>query len=162
MPYTIQQVAEITGLPASTLRFYEAEGLLPPVDRNKANRRVYSDAAMDWLSIVTCLKNTGMPILEIRRFVELCRQGDATLTERYRIVQAHRQATQARIAQLQNELEHINAKVAYYQAACEAGTEAALKKSAKTASPQSTDKNFCGFPQGLPQNLPQALPDRRK
>ena len=150
MLYTIQQVAQITGLPASTLRFYEAEGLLPPVERNKANRRIYGDASMEWLSIVTCLKNTGMPIQEIRRFVGLCRQGDATLTERYRIVLAHRQATEARIAQLQKELEHINAKVAYYRTACDAGTEAALPKNRRTGSGCWNAESLCTVPQSLP------------
>ena len=145
MTYTIQRVAEMTGLPASTLRYYEAEGLLPPVDRNSANRRVYDDSAMDWLSIVTCLKNTGMPIQEIRRFVTLCQQGDATLSERYRIVLAHRQATEARIAQLQKELQHINYKVAYYRAACNAGTEAELKKNAATCDGRFDAASLCAL-----------------
>ena len=152
MPYTIQQVAEITGLPASTLRYYEAEGVLPPIDRNNANRRIYGDAAMDWLSLVTCLKNTGMPIQEIRRFVALCRQGDSTLAERYRIVLTHRQATQARIAQLQKELEHINYKVAYYRTACEAGTEAVLKKRLPTDATRFGDDCLCALPQAMPDN----------
>lgn len=120
MQYTIREVSSLTGLPASTLRYYENEHLLSPVRRNGANRRVYDEQDMDWLSIITCLKNTGMPIQEIKRFVSLCSQGDQTLTERHKLLLAHRAATEARIAQLQKELQHIEAKVAYYQRACEA------------------------------------------
>lgn len=128
MPYTIREITQRTGLTASTLRYYESEKLLGPVQRDAANRRLYGDSDLEWLSIITCLKNTGMPIHEIRRFVALCGQGDVTLAERYRIVLAHKRATEARIAAMQKELAHIDYKVAYYRAACEAGTEAELKK----------------------------------
>ena len=128
MQYTIREVAQRTGLTASALRYYEREGLLCAVQRNGGGRRVYNEQDMDWLGIITCLKNTGMPITEIRRFVALCGQGDSTLQERHRIVLSHKRATEQRIAELQKELAHINYKAAYYQAACEAGTEAELKK----------------------------------
>ena len=123
MEYSIREVAQRTGLTASTLRYYEREGLLCDVARNGGGRRVYGEEAMDWLGIITCLKNTGMPIHEIRRFVALCGQGDATLEQRYRIILAHRAATEARIAALRKELDHIDRKAAYYRAACAAGTE---------------------------------------
>ena len=120
MEYTIREVSRRTGLPASTLRYYESEHLLSPVRRNGANRRVYDEQDMDWLSIITCLKNTGMPIQEIKRFVALCSEGEQTLTQRHELLLAHRAATEARIAQLQKELCHIDAKVDYYRRACEA------------------------------------------
>ncbi len=120
MSYTIGEVVARTGLTASTLRYYESEKLLSPIRRDAANRRCYDKADMDWLELITCLKNTGMPIQEIRRFVALCGQGDKTLAQRYDIVLAHRQATMARIAALQTELLHIDRKVAYYRDACAA------------------------------------------
>ncbi|NLI22160.1 MAG: MerR family transcriptional regulator [Clostridiales bacterium] len=118
MAYSIREVSRRTGLPASTLRYYETERLLPPVPRDGARRRAYAQEDLETIAVVTCLKNTGMPIQEIRRFMQLCRQGDSTLPERYRIVLAHRRATQERIARLQKELMHVNQKVAYYRAAC--------------------------------------------
>jgi DNA-binding transcriptional MerR regulator len=128
MTYTIGKVSELTGLPPSTLRYYESENLLRAIRRNDSKRRVYEDSDMDWISLITCLKNTGMPIQEIRRFVTLCGLGDQTLEERRGMILSHKQSTQKRIAALQHELEHINAKVAYYEEACKAGTEAELKK----------------------------------
>ena len=140
MFYTIQQVAQKTGLSTSTLRYYEAEGLLQRVARDGANRRTYGQEDLDWLSIITCLKNTGMPILEIRRFVILCGQGDTTLQQRHQLLLAHREATKERIEQLQNEMAHINAKVAYYEAACAANCEAVANATNACALLQSSGK----------------------
>ena len=124
MTYSIGEISRNTGLPASTLRYYETEHLLRPIRRDGSNRRIYDDQDMDWIAIITCLKNTGMPIQEIRRFVELCGRGDDTLQERCRMLEAHRQATEKRLEALQQELEHVNRKVAFYQAACAAAENA--------------------------------------
>ena len=61
MEYTIRQVSELTGLSASTLRFYEKEQLFPPVERNEAGVRVYREQDLERISLITCLKNTDMP-----------------------------------------------------------------------------------------------------
>jgi len=128
MSYTIRQVSEHTGLPVSTLRYYEAEQLLKPVQRNAAHRRAYDDQDLERLSLITCLKNTGMPIQEIRRFMALCSVGDATLTERCDMLEAHRETTVRRIEQLNRELNHIQRKVSYYQEACRKAAEACARQ----------------------------------
>jgi|AGTN01.2.fsa_nt_gi Predicted transcriptional regulators len=139
MSYTIKQVSGLTGLPASTLRYYESEELLFPVRRNESGRRVYDEKALDTLSIITCLKKTGMPIQQIRSFIALCSAGDKTLGERYEMILAHKRSVENRIAELQHEMEHINYKVAYYCAACRAGTERELK------GLKYPDSRNCGF-----------------
>lgn len=128
MDYNIRQVSGLTGLPPSTLRYYESERLLYPVQRNESGRRVYDEKALDVLSIITCLKKTGMPIQQIRSFIALCGAGDNTLEGRYNMILAHKKSVEGRIAELQHEMEHINNKVEYYRAACNAGTERELKK----------------------------------
>lgn len=90
MEYTIRQVSEITGLTASTLRFYEKEQLFPPVERNAAGVRVYREKDLEWIFLITCLKNTDMPIRDIKQFMALCAQGDATLQSRLQMVLAHK------------------------------------------------------------------------
>lgn len=128
MEYTIKQFSELTGLPASTLRYYESEKLLPEVKRNASGRRVYTGQDLDWISIITCLKDTNMPISDIKRFVALCAQGDSTLEERRTMVLCHQRAVQEQMKKLKGHLEHINHKVEYYNAACAAGSEAPLKR----------------------------------
>ncbi len=141
MAYTIKQVSKITGLSASTLRYYESEQLLHPVRRNETGRRVYDEKALNTLSIITCLKKTGMPIRQIRIFIALCGAGDQTLQERYQMILAHKESVEERIAGLQHEMEHINYKVAYYRAACEAGTERELKE-LKYPDPNHCDSDY--------------------
>ena len=128
MEYTIRQVSELTGLSASTLRFYEKEQLFPPVKRNEAGVRVYQEQDLERISLITCLKNTDMSIRDIKEFVALSAEGDGTLESRWRMMRQHKQAVEQRIAELQGYLQRIDHKVNYYEQACMEGTEARLKK----------------------------------
>ncbi|WP_027410454.1 MerR family transcriptional regulator [Anoxybacteroides tepidamans] len=128
MHYTIKEVSKITGLPSSTLRYYETEQLLPKIQRNPSGARVYTEDDLEWIAVITCLKDTGMSIKDIKKFVALCALGDCTLEERKQMVLAHKKNVELKIAKLQKHLEHINFKADYYEAACKAGTEAELKK----------------------------------
>lgn len=128
MNYTIKQVSEITGLSASTLRYYEKEQLIPGVERNISGIRVYTEHDLEWISIITCLKNTDMPLKDIKKFVNLCALGDSTLEERRQMVLSHKKNVESKISELQHYLEHVNFKANYYEAACKVGREAELKK----------------------------------
>ena len=88
MSYSIGQVAEKTGLTSYTLRYYDREGLMPFVHRSPAGRREFTDDDLDFIDLITCLKATGMQLAEIRKFVELAMQGDATLETRLAIFKA--------------------------------------------------------------------------
>ena len=80
--YSIQEVSQKTGLTAHTLRYYEKEGLLSGVERTQGGFRQYTDEDLERLGLICCLKNTGMPLQESARFVQLAHQGDRTLEER--------------------------------------------------------------------------------
>ena len=82
MSYTIQQVANMTGIPATTLRYYDKEGLLPFLERRSSGYRKFSDIDLASLQIVQCLKATGMSVAEMKQFSDWVRGGDATLKER--------------------------------------------------------------------------------
>ena len=71
MTYSISEAAKQMGVSVHTLRYYDKEGLLPFVERVNG-RRVFKDSDFSWLKIISCLKNTGMPLKEIRRYMELC------------------------------------------------------------------------------------------
>ncbi len=127
MEYTIKEVASKTNLSTYTIRYYEKEGLLPTVSRDKAGNRVFSDDDLEWISIICCLKNTGMPIKDIKTYIDLKKQGDSTLEVRRTIVTDHKKAVENKISQLMKELKKVNEKVKYYDTACEDGTEAFVK-----------------------------------
>jgi DNA-binding transcriptional MerR regulator len=112
---TIQDVAKLTGLSPHTLRHYERIGLLEPVGRAPSGHRRYAAADVAWLEFVTRLRTTGMPIRRMRRFAELRRRGDATVTERRALLQAHRRAVEARIRALEADLAAIDARIERYE-----------------------------------------------
>lgn len=123
MRYTIAQAAEKTGLTEHTLRYYEREGLLPFVERTPGGIRSFQDRDFEWLSLVCCLKNTGMQIKEIKKFVDWCQQGDSTLEQRREMLVEHRADVLQQIADLKKYLHNIDWKIDYYTMACEDGKE---------------------------------------
>ena len=112
--YSIQEVSERTGLSAHTLRYYEKEGLLPGVERGPSGFRQYSDADLELLGGICCLKNTGMSLREIARFMQLAREGDGTLRERCVLLEAHRDKVLARMAEMQSHLDKVTRKLNWY------------------------------------------------
>lgn len=125
MSYTISEAAQKTGLPPTTIRFYDKEGLLPNIKR-KNGIRVFEDMDLRLMGLLTCLKNTGMPIKRIRDYVELTTQGDASLQKRYEIIKEQRQFVLDQIEQLQYYLEELDFKDWYYNKALAAGSESAI------------------------------------
>lgn len=116
MEYSIKQVAEKTNLKAHVLRYYEKEGLLPSVGRSNSGIRRYSQDDLEWLGLICCLKNTGMSIKQIKAFVELSVQGDATLKERCDLLIAHKQQVEAEIAEMHKHLQKVAHKIDHFSA----------------------------------------------
>ncbi len=116
MTYSIKQIAELTNLTPYTLRYYDKEGLLPSIGRTDTGMRRFSDSDLEWLGMICCLKNTGMSIREIRRFVELSREGDETLKTRFDMLVEHKKTVETEIARMEKHLEKVTRKIALYSA----------------------------------------------
>ena len=112
--YSIQEVSQRTGLSAHTLRYYEKEGLISGVERTQGGFRQYSEEDMEALGLICCLKNTGMPLQEIARFVSLTRQGDHTLAERVELLRAHRENVLARMEEMRRHLDKVTWKLNFF------------------------------------------------
>ncbi len=124
MPYTIKQAAERTHIPATTLRYYDRQGLLPFLSRRESGYRDFSEGDLQMLRVIECLKRTGMSIEDIRRFTQWVQEGDASLQPRYEMFLERRRAVEAQMAALQEMLDFIDHKCRYYEEALAAGTEA--------------------------------------
>ena len=120
MDYTIAQAAKKMNLTTYTLRYYDREGLLPKIERSKSGNRIFTPDDMEMLSVICCLKNTGMPIKEIKQFTDWQNEGDHTLHDRSKMLEKHKEEVLTQIAELQNNLKLINKKLNYYTNACEA------------------------------------------
>ena len=134
MEYSISEAAKKAGITASTIRYYEKEGLLPSIKRDKNGIRSITDDDLQHLKIVECLKATGMSIKDIRKFIDLCAEGDNSLQERYELFLDRKKAIQKQIADLQKVEKVIDFKCWYYQTAIDAGTEKIHKGKDKVIS----------------------------
>lgn len=113
---TIAEAAERTGLTPDTLRYYERDGLmLGPVRRSVSGHRRYSPADLDWITMVTRLRATGMPIRDVRRYADLVRGGDGNETDRLELLHAHRAQVLEQLAEVTAHLEAIDLKIGIYE-----------------------------------------------
>ena len=128
MKFTIGQAAKRMQVTVPTLRYYDKEGLLPFVEKKSNGIRIFKEADFEWLNVITCMKNTGMPIKDIRRYIDLCMRGDSTLTERLEIFQRRKEAVLTQIEELNHLMKTVEHKIRYYEQAIEAGTEAIHKE----------------------------------
>ncbi len=130
MIYTVGEVAKKLDVAASTLRYYDKEGLLPFIERSGGGMRMFKDEDFAWLEIIDCLKKTGMPIKDIKHFVDCCMKGDSTIDERLSIIKSQRNAVIGQMKEMQEMLDMLNFKSWYYETAKKAGT-CAIQNSVK-------------------------------
>lgn len=117
MSYHIQQVAQKLNLSTYTIRYYHDNGMLPFVKRDAHNNRIFSDQDLEWLRLIVCLRKTGMPVERVQHYLDLVQQGDATILERYQMMQDQQKRATQELATMQRHLTLINHKVAHYHAA---------------------------------------------
>lgn len=122
MIYTIGEMAKHLNVAASTLRYYDKEGLLPFVERSGGGIRMFKESDLSWLQLINCLKKTGMPIKDIKFFMDYCMEGDSKINERLFIVKEQRDSVIKQMEELQNMLDMLNYKCWFYETAREAGT----------------------------------------
>jgi DNA-binding transcriptional MerR regulator len=116
-PLTISDAARVTGLSAHTLRYYERAGLMMEVGRAESSHRRYTDADLGWIELITKLRATGMPIRKVREYADLVRAGAGNESERFALLQEHRDEVQAHLEETRRNLEAIDRKIAVYRGA---------------------------------------------
>ncbi len=113
--YTIKQAGEKTGLSEHTIRYYDKEGLLPQLKRTQSGIRKFSQNDIAWLELICCLKNSGMPIEKIKKFMHLCLNGSKTNEERKALLEEHRAYILQQKEVLEKSLCTVNYKIEHYQ-----------------------------------------------
>ena len=91
MIYTVGEMAKMLDVPASTLRYYDKEGLLPFVERSPGGIRMFQESDYSWLKIISCLKKAGMSLKDIREYINLALQGDETIEQRLELFYKQRE-----------------------------------------------------------------------
>lgn len=121
--YSISEVAKELNLTVYTLRYYDKEGLMPFVERTPSGTRLFKESDISFLKVIQCLKSTGMPIKDIKNFIEWCSVGDSTLQQRYDMFLERKATVEAQMEELKRAMEVIEHKSLYYKTAIEAETE---------------------------------------
>ena len=117
--YSIGQVAEMFGLPISTLRYYDKQGLFPNMERVSGIRR-FSETEIE------CLKKAGMEIRDIKQFMDWCAKGPSTYPQRKAMFEDRKAHMEAEIAHMNQALDMLKFKCWYYAQAIRDGNEEKL------------------------------------
>lgn len=144
--YTIGQVSKMVGLPISTLRYYDKQGLFPEMERISGNR-VFSDKEIEALRIIECLKRSGLEIKDIKQFMDWCTQGAASYPQRKELFEKQRKSVEAEIEHLNRVLDMLKFKCWYYEQAIANGGEEKIRKM---------------LPDKLPKEIQQAYDNAHK
>lgn len=113
--YSIKEVSELTGLTHSTIRYYEKEGLIPNIDRDKNSIRQYTKEDIVWIDFLSKLKNMEMPISEMKKYATLRAQGPSTIIERKTLLENHKKRLAEKAASIQNNLKLLDKKIKIYE-----------------------------------------------
>jgi DNA-binding transcriptional MerR regulator len=113
--FTIQQVAETTGLSIHALRYYEKVGLLAPIQRASNGHRRYSAEDVAWLEFLVRLRETGMPIQRVLVFADLVRHRPNEVSERRMLLEEHRDEVKQSLEELIRHLQVIDLKIEHYK-----------------------------------------------
>lgn len=124
--YTIGQVSEMFGLPISTLRYYDKQGLFPNMERLSGIRQ-FSDGEIEAIRVIGCLKKSGLEIKDIKKFMNWCVAGPSTYADRRDLFLRQKESLEREIAHMNKALDMLKFKCWYYEQAMKDGNEDKLK-----------------------------------
>jgi DNA-binding transcriptional MerR regulator len=145
MLYSIGEVAKMTGLNISTLRYYDKEGLFSAMGRNEGGIRVFTNREIVATRIIECLKSTGLSIKDIKQFMEWGQEGDATLQKRRDLYYERLEAVKQQLEQVQQSMRIIEFKCWYYDTALDKGTEDAVRNLSPDEVPEEMRNVYVPF-----------------
>lgn len=128
MLYTVGEMAKLLDIPASTLRYYDKQGLLPFVERSKSGIRMFQEKDYEWLKLIECLKKSGLTLSEIKNYIFMAISGDETIEDRLQLFLNQKEVIIRKITELQETLKVVEYKCWYYETAKKAGTVSVPKE----------------------------------
>ena len=111
---TIAEVSKKYGLTQDTIRYYEKIGLIPPVPRNSSGIRNFDEHSCGWIEFIKCMRNAGLSIEVLTKYVELFNEGKSTLKERKELLIGQREKLLEKQEDIKKTLERLNYKIELY------------------------------------------------
>ncbi len=140
--YSIGEVSEMFNLSVPTLRYYDKEGLLITLERDKSGVRKFNDQTIEALRLIECLKKSGMQIKDIKEFMHWCTLGDKTISKRKDMFFKQKENIESEISKLQKALDMIKYKCWYYSEAEKDGNETRVKNTDPSGLPADVKKSY--------------------
>lgn len=139
--YTIGQVSEMFGLPISTLRYYDKQGLFSGMERTSGIRK-FGNREIETLRLIECLKKSGLEIKDIKQFMDWCVEGTATYPQRKELFEKQKKTVEAEIEHMNKVLDMIKFKCWYYEQAMQNGSEEQVQKMMTDGLPEDIQKLY--------------------
>ncbi|MBD5807405.1 MerR family transcriptional regulator [Limosilactobacillus walteri] len=121
--YSIGEVSKITGLPSSTIRYYDSLNFLPYLEKSPQGIRKFTQRDIDTIRIVECLKKSGLTLKEIQAYTKMIAQGDRSIVQRRELFYTTRQRLLDQMHEMKKTLKMLDFKCEYYDRAIADGTE---------------------------------------
>lgn len=114
---SIKEAAALTGLPASTLRYYESIGVIAPVGRGASSKhRVYDEDDLDQIMWVACLAATGMSVSDMRAYVANGQLGPSTAGRQIELLAAQEERLALEVEHIALRRRYVQLKIDYWRA----------------------------------------------
>ena len=139
--YGIGEISKMFGLPVSTLRYYDKEGLFPELHRY-GDRRLFTEREIEALQVIKCLKASGLEIKDIKQFMQLCTEGPSTYAQRKQIFEDRRKAVEEELERLRKTLDLLKYKCWYYETAQKDGSEDRIRHMLPDGLPAEIQKLY--------------------
>lgn len=139
--YTIGEISEMSGLPTSTLRYYDKQGLFPNMKRESGIRK-FDDEEIEALRFIECLKKSGLEIKDIKQFMGWCAEGSSTYAQRHNLFLRQKERIECELKEMQKVLELLTFKCWYYETLMEGKI--------------SEEELKAGVPENLPKEIKRA------
>lgn len=112
---TISEVSRKYNITADTISYYEKEGLIPAVPRDKNGIRDFDENSCGWIEFIKCMRSAGLEIETLKRYVSLFRQGTATVRERNILLIEQREKLLKKQENIKATLDRLNYKIEKYE-----------------------------------------------
>ena len=121
--YSMKETCEKVGMSYQTLKFYCNEGLIPNVQRDKNNYRIFDDDNINWIKSLSCLKKCGMSIDEMKAYLDLCLQGESSIPRRKTMLDEKKKNLELKKKEIEDSMAFIDWKQNFYDDVLNGKTE---------------------------------------
>lgn len=112
---TIHEVAKKLNLTQDTLRFYEKNGLLGHIARDKSGYRDYTEQDLKRIEFIKCMRSAELSIEVLKKYMELYDRGKDTGEERKQLLIEQKKLLDCKIETMKQASKRLETKIRLYE-----------------------------------------------